>query len=320
MHKTNTPSPERGHRVSCQHASKPKGFTLIELLVVIAIIAILAALLLPALAAAKQKAYRASCANNLKQIGVGLNIYANDNSDYLPSSGWVSGGNPWETHEICRFSGTGQDVATGTMAEVPYALGLLYFSKIIPTGQTFYCPSVLSGIYSYGAYNEVNWSWPSIPPDEATLIPNYDGNPYVRCSYSYYAQSKTLGSPSATLSGPNLPVLNRSSQIFVSPNPNDPPEAAITAPTPLNITQMDQNKAMVSDTIDNWADILHKTGGNPAGVNVLFGDTHVRFESIRGNNTKGSYEPFDANLWNSLNAQDANDSDAYRIVFNGFQP
>ena len=123
-------------------AAKPRqGFTLIELLVVIAIIAILAALLLPALASAKQKAQKIACTSNLKQVGTALYMYLNDFSDWLPPG---QNANPsWSALDLVQRAGY-QD-STSDHRMLPYYL-YSYLACPTPSSTTtnvckvFFCP------------------------------------------------------------------------------------------------------------------------------------------------------------------------------------
>ncbi len=116
--------------------NQKKAFTLIELLVVIAIIAILAAMLLPALAAAKKKAQKISCTNNLKQDGLAFRIWEGDNSDRYPQA--VSYASGRANEYVGHVGGTAP-----TYGANPLNPGMVFMvmSNELSTPKILFCPS-----------------------------------------------------------------------------------------------------------------------------------------------------------------------------------
>ncbi len=115
------------------------GFTLIELLVVIAIISILAAMLLPALAMAKEKARSIYCLSNLKQIGIALTIYSDDyQGKLIPAEYNPRKGAPTED---------GWPTILYNQHYLPATTTSSYY-KVAASGSVFRCPSALPEVYS----------------------------------------------------------------------------------------------------------------------------------------------------------------------------
>lgn len=125
-------------------------FTLIELLVTISIIGVLAAMLLPAVAKGKEKARRISCQSNVRQIGLALRMYADENSDLLPD---CSTNNP-----IFYGSWWPWDMNTNLVADL-----LTKGAK----KEVLYCPS------NSGMGNEQHWDFWKFHPEKPIRVLGY---------------------------------------------------------------------------------------------------------------------------------------------------
>jgi len=258
--------------VTAQADPAQRAFTLIELLVVIAIIAILAAMLLPALANAKRKAYRIQCLNNLKEFGVVNFIYAGDNRDKLPQMQTGSGASwTWD---------------------LPWAAGASLLAAGAQPAQ-FYCPGTntrftdqlnyLNTATGTSLWNfEVNdfhvigycMTLPMVPAPGTTQINPTPPEIYTNWNYTTIPHAITV--PAGYI-GTTYPVMD-------APKPTDRPLAA-----DATISAAGQY-VYASRYTYNWTDVEggftvhhlspHLDHNHPAGGNVLMLDAHVEWRKF----------------------------------------
>jgi prepilin-type N-terminal cleavage/methylation domain-containing protein len=242
---------------------KPVAFTLIELLVVIAIIAILAAMLLPALSAAKQRAWIADDQSNLHQLGISATMFANDNNNMLPDLHYQ----PYGT----AVPGTPNPPNNSVYGNWPWDISDLFITNMFEYGSTrniFFCPANAGfnkdNVWNFGVAGATNAAVQSHfrITDFLWFLPGAGANAGGTRPEQPYWQTNILGSP-----------VNRASKavwcadiVAADSSSSSPYSHFRVGGLPANVIQRTS----------------FLNGTQPAGGNQLYLDSHVKWQKWQG--------------------------------------
>lgn len=262
------------------------GFTLVELLVVISIIAILLSILIPSMQKARGTAKRVICANQLKQVGAGMIMYADAYNNLMPADYAYNadGSKEKENHPYALYRNDKEpwnvlNPLTGRV--VPLRLAYLFERKYIADPKVFYCPGTPTRQYRYESYND--------PSPWGTLDQKFNTregiNQWVRSGYTYYPTDPTSET-------------NSNWQISMSPRIYAPKEAT------ERFDHLDATMPYMTDSIHSRGGLSHKSKIDKAtnkvtnaGINALFKDGHVVFandSAIFSDNIWAAWDPVDS--------------------------